>query len=134
MITAMTQFNQREGHCNVLANHIEHLDGGLKLQLGVWLTNQRHLQKSKLMDAQKEKRLESLGVTWRSDKKPETASDRFDRNFDLLVAFHEREGHVRVPNRHQESDNDNLGSWLATQRSRYRRGALELDEQRLAYP
>ena len=50
-----------------------------------------------LMDDQKEKRLESLGVTWRSDKNPETASDRFDRNFDLLVAFQEREGHVRVP-------------------------------------
>jgi hypothetical protein len=69
------------------------MDGGVKLRLGVWLKDQRRLQKSELLDAKKaNRRLESIGVTPWNDKKHETAGDRFDRNFDLLVAFGSEKG------------------------------------------
>jgi hypothetical protein len=58
------------------------------------------------------------------------AEERFDRNFDLLFVFNEREGHVRVPINHQESDNDILGSWLGNQRCLHRNGLLGLDRQK----
>jgi hypothetical protein len=129
MFRALTQFKEREGHCNVSYTHIGHLDGGVKLKLGRWLSKQRYLQRRGTLDAKKEKRFESLGVTW-NNKNHEFAVEQFDRNFDLLLAFQEREGHVRVPIKHQESGKDNLGNWLKEQRSRYRRGLLELDRQK----
>jgi hypothetical protein len=60
----------------------------------------------------------------------EISEEFFDRNFDLLLVFQEREGHVRVPIKHQESANDNLGSWLGNLLSLYRNGKLDLDRQK----
>jgi hypothetical protein len=128
MYRALTQFKQREGHCNISHQHIECLDGAVKDKLGAWLTNQRIYQGRGRLDAKKEKRLESLGVKW--NKRHNTTEEHFDLNFDLLLAFKEREGHVRVPTKHQESANDNLGAWLRNQRSRHRHGRLELDRQK----
>jgi hypothetical protein len=69
MVTALTQFKQREGHCKVVHSHIEHMHSGDKLKLGIWLRNECYKQRSELLDAQKEKRLESLGVTWNAKRR-----------------------------------------------------------------
>jgi hypothetical protein len=79
------------------------------------------------MDIKRAQRLESLGVKWH---KNEIAEESFDRNFDLLMVFKEREGHMRVPIKHQESANDTLGEWLTKQRHRQRHGLLLLDRQK----
>jgi hypothetical protein len=129
MITALAQFKQREGHCNVSTNHTEHLDDWVNLKLGSWLRNQRYRQRCGKMDAEREKQLESLGVKWHSQRQEISFDQNFDWNFDMLLVFKEREGHVRVPFDHQESAADNLGAWLAAQWSLYRIGALELDRQ-----
>jgi hypothetical protein len=130
MIRALTQFKQREGHCNVSDRHIEYLDdGAAQDRLGAWLINQRVYQGRGRLDAKREKRLESLGVEWNC-KRQDITEEHFDSNFDLLLAFKEREGHVRVPIRHQESANDDLGAWLGNQQSLHRHGRLELDRQK----
>jgi hypothetical protein len=131
MIRALTQFKQREGHCNVSQKHIEHLDGGVKLKLGSWVKSQRGRQvRGALSVANTEKLLERrLAVKW-TNHKQEIDQALFDRNFDLLLVFKEREGHVRVPTQHQESANDHLGEWLKKQRSLHRNGLLELDQQK----
>ena len=122
MTRALIQFKQREGlSCDVSDKHIEHLDGGVKIKLGAWLKIQRYQQKRGKLDAEREKRLESLGVKWNKNR---------HRNFDLLLAFKKREGHVRVPSKHKEGATDNLGAWLGNQRSLHRTGALELDRQK----
>jgi hypothetical protein len=133
MFKALAQFIQREGHCKILDKHVEDLDhGGGKLKLGNWLTYQRAYQRQGTLDAKKAELLESMGVKWNSQRKATSATsqEHFDWNFDLLLVFKEREGHVRVPMKHQESGTDNLGIWLASQRSLYRRGLLELDRQK----
>lgn len=57
--------------------------------------------------------------------------DRWERNYDLLLAFFVREGHVRVPDDHVEAGQQ-LGAWVGAQRSRYRREQLQEDRaQRL---
>jgi hypothetical protein len=130
MYRALAQFKQREGHCNVSDQHIEYLDdGAVKDKLGAWLMNQRLYQGCGTLDAKTEKRLESLGVKW-NFKLQDITEEHFDSNFDLLLAFKEREGHVRVPIRHQESGSDHLGAWLVNQRSLHRHGRLELDRQK----
>jgi hypothetical protein len=35
MIMALIQLEQRKGHCNVVYKHIEHMDDGVKVKLGV---------------------------------------------------------------------------------------------------
>jgi hypothetical protein len=127
MCRALAQFKEREGHCDVYLRHIEYLDGGV-LKLGHWLWHQRLYRARATLKAERVNRLESMGVKWH---KNEIAEEYFDRNFDLLLAFQEREGHVRVPTKHQEgSGNNQLGAWLATQRSLGRHGLLELDRRK----
>ena len=87
MIMVLTQFKQRKGlSCHISDKHIEHLDGGVKIKLGAWLKIQRYHQKRGRLDSKREKRLETLGVKWNKNRY---------RNFDLLLAFKKREGHVR---------------------------------------
>jgi hypothetical protein len=131
MCRALTQFKQREGHCNVSDKQIEYLDGGVKYNLGAWLMSQREFEGNGKLDAKKTEMLESLGVKWCWNAKRQAISEEmFDWQFNLLLAFKEREGHVRVPLKHQESANDNLGLWLSSQRSAHRYGILELDRQK----
>jgi hypothetical protein len=122
MSRALTQFKQREGHCNVFVKHIEYLDHGganstnsiLGLVgipthfTGAWKTG-----------------CEESGAVRESGCQVDCKfSRRLDWNFDLLLVFKEREGHMRVPAKHQESGADNLGAWLANQRLLYRPGRL----------
>jgi hypothetical protein len=131
MVRALTQFKQREGHyCPVSVKHIEHMDGGVQLKLGTWLRSRRYEKWRGKLDAKREKRLESLGVKWKNYNHTEISEEHFDRNFDLLLVFKEREGHVRVPVKHQESATDDLGAWLEHQRYLHRSGLLELDRQK----
>jgi hypothetical protein len=129
MFTALAQFKQREGHCNVSDACIEHLDGGGEFKIGAWLHQQQYQHRIGKLDTKRWKQLESLGVKSKC-RRHELGEELFDRNFDLLLVFKEREGHVRVPSQHQESANDYLGSWLGNQRSLHRNGLLELDRQK----
>jgi hypothetical protein len=110
------------------------LDGGVQINVGLGLRDQRVCHGIGTLDAERAKRLESPdGVNKWNDKTTavqETAEEYFDRNFDLLLVFQEREGHVRVPIQHQESTNDNLGVWLGTQQALHKHGLLELDPQK----
>jgi hypothetical protein len=134
MFRALTQFKQREGHCNVSDDHIEYLDGEIEDRLGHWLLNQCLYQEKGVLKAERVNRLESMGVVWNCKRWDEgwdtSTEEHFDQNFDLLLAFQEREGHVRVPCKHREGAADNLGLWLAAQLSLHRRGLLELDRQK----
>jgi hypothetical protein len=90
------------------------MDGGVKM--GTWLKYRRYEQRLGTLDAKKEKVLESLGIKWKNHKRwpQENTEERFDWNFDLLLAFKEQaefEEHLRVlPYNHQESEADNLGA------------------------
>jgi ribosomal protein L7Ae-like RNA K-turn-binding protein len=129
MCRALAQFKEREGHCDVPNKHIEILKGAV-LNIGAWLKNQCLYQSRAELDAQRMKRLDRMGVQWNSNRQ-EISQEFFDRNFDLLLAFQDREGHVRVPTKHQEGGGNNrLGAWLAIQRSLRRRGLLELDRRK----
>jgi hypothetical protein len=144
MITALTQYTKREGHCNVPYKHIEQVkdteaEGGVtKLDLGAWFKNLRGCQRRGiLLDRKREEQLENLGFVKQKICKPqEIGADHFDMNFDLLLVFKEREGHVQVPFTHKESgagnpkDAADLGKWLENQQTLHRHGLLELDRQK----
>eukprot|EP00547_Thalassionema_nitzschioides_P008024 CAMPEP_0194204884 /NCGR_PEP_ID=MMETSP0156-20130528/4296_1 /TAXON_ID=33649 /ORGANISM="Thalassionema nitzschioides, Strain L26-B" /LENGTH=367 /DNA_ID=CAMNT_0038931011 /DNA_START=181 /DNA_END=1284 /DNA_ORIENTATION=+ len=114
MFILLKQFQQREGHCNVPANHEE--DGQ---KLGYWLSRQRQRQRKGVIDVGRKSRLEELEVVWsRSDEK-------WNNMFTLLQRFQQREGHCNVLFGHKE-DGQKLGHWLNNQRQLHKKGVMDV--------
>ena len=111
---ALSEFVEREGNARVPADHME---SGLKL--GNWAPQQRGLYKANKLAANRVARLESLpGWTWSPHE------SRWEKNFQALCGYVNREGHARVPVGHVESG-VNLGSWVNTQRTHHKSQKLE---------
>ena len=125
-------FVEREGHANVPRSHEE--DGE---RLGQWLSNQRKRWRARGMSEEERTakslgtplsdeevaRLEAVGVVW------DVAAAQWEKNYALLRAFVEREGHANVPDRHEE-DGEKLGQWLGTQRLRWQARGMSEEERR----
>jgi superfamily II DNA or RNA helicase len=102
--TSLLKFVEREGHAGVAKEHIE--DG---YYLGRWTGHQRAKRKSLSLDRQQ--RLEALpGWSW------DLRADMWQRKFNLLRKFQQREGHALVPQGYAE-DGAKLGSWVGEQRN-----------------
>ena len=111
----LVQYRDREGHSDVPQRHEE--DGE---KLGRWLMNQRRAHTTGKLEADREKQLNSIGVSWG------LRSDRWDQMYDLLVQFNKREGHPNVLQKHRENG-ENLGIWLTRQRHWRKKGTLQSD-------
>ena len=114
MYGLLQAYRAREGSANVPAGHEE---GGERL--GEWLSRQRRMHKAGRMAGERSRRLEAVGVVW------DAVAAQWEKNYALLRAFVEREGHANVPRRHEE-DGERLGRWLSRQRKRWQaRGMSE---------
>lgn len=86
--------------------------------LGGWVATQRERRRRGRLPAGREARLEALaGWEW----SPRT--DAWPAAYDRLVAFVEREGHARVPDR-DDGSGFSLGAWVSFQRTQFARGLL----------
>lgn len=99
---ALKAFHDREGHCRVPRDHAER-----DCRLGQWVADQR--KRRPLIIVERKCRLDALGFIW------DALADTWEQGFAALKAFHGREGHCRVPERHMEGDYS-LGHWVGTQR------------------
>lgn len=93
----LKRYKEREGHCEVPYTYKE--DGTF---LGIWVDC---LRRNKKLTKDQRRRLDELGMVWNPDVKA------FDGWFSLLQQFKDREGHCRVPRKHEE-DGKKLGMWL----------------------
>ena len=109
---ALLRFKQREGHCLVPYGHRE--EG---FRLGAWVTKQRGNRHN--MSAERKKRLNEQGFVWG------VLQDAWERGYNALVTFKQREGHCRVPISHFENG-FNLGSWVSVQRLKKQKVPPEL--------
>ncbi len=98
----LQRFNKREGHCRVPAR-----TQAFGLNLGTWVNNQR--TKKEDLTPDQIRRLDSLGFSW------DPFAEQWEEGFAAFRKYHQREGHCRVPQRHQEFGL-NLGAWLGNQR------------------
>jgi superfamily II DNA or RNA helicase len=99
---ALTNFKEREDHCNVPRNHIE---GTFKL--GAWASEQRVNQNT--MSAERKERLDGIGFVWNAREA------RWEEGFAALRQFKTREGHCNAPQHYREGTFP-LGSWVSVQR------------------
>ena len=100
-------FKARYDHCDVPKNY-KTAEG---LQLGVWLSSQRVKWKKGVLPPERVLRLEELGVPW-----DERKAAAWNKAYDRLKTFKEREGHCDVPSKYKTTDGYRLGGWLQTQR------------------
>lgn len=114
----LVQFQQREKNCNVPYHHT--VDG---INLGTWLSTQRHEKKRGKLDRSLEKRLDEIGVVW------DLLSEQWEKNYRLLVRFQQREGHCNIRQTCKE-DNICIGKWLYNQRQLKKEGKLDCNLQK----
>jgi hypothetical protein len=114
--THLQRFAHRTGHAKPLWNEVE---GGFKV--GAWVVKQREYYRRSKLSSDRVARLEALpGWKWG------VFDAAWEGAFEKLERFVDREKHARVPQRHIE-EGFRLGSWVTSQRSRYRRGELSSD-------
>jgi hypothetical protein len=119
MLSALAKFKKRFGHCWVPTGR----SGNAKLSH--WVSLQRKLKRKGLLRQDRRRRLEALGLDWRSVA---SANLRWERCFVRLLEFHRRFGHCHVPA--EWAENRTLGSWVVKTRQLKRTGRLSADKVR----
>ena len=109
----LSRYCEREGHCRVPQSHAE--DGRA---LGLWIMTQRRAYVKGALGAARKQRLKSLGMVW------DPLAQQWERGFELLTAFRDREAHFDVPEKHEEQG-VKLRAWLRTQRLAHGKGTLD---------
>jgi uncharacterized protein (UPF0303 family) len=106
-LAALKKFKAREKHCRVPRRHQEGA-----FNLGTWVINQRNRRDA--LSVQRRRRLDEIGFDWTLLG---LTREPWEKGFAVLEQFQSREGHCRVPRRHQEGA-FNLGTWVVNQRNK----------------
>jgi uncharacterized protein (UPF0303 family) len=106
-LAALKEFKAREKHCRVPRRHQEGA-----FNLGTWVINQRNRRDA--LSVQRRRRLDEIGFDWTLLG---LTREPWEKGFAVLEQFQSREGHCRVPRRHQEGA-FNLGTWVVNQRNK----------------
>jgi superfamily II DNA or RNA helicase len=125
----LVKFKDKNGHCNV--PQIYETTTGYKL--GWWVTTQRRQKLKSILSENRINRLNEIGFIW-AGIKGNGKSNEWDHNFQLLLNFKMREGHLIVPNGHIEDGLD-LANWVKNQRRDSNNGprasGYKLDQDRI---
>jgi superfamily II DNA or RNA helicase len=101
-------FSRLKRHTRVPASHVEN-----GFALGNWVGAQRAKYSRSALRPDRARKLESLpGWSWRPQ------DDDWEKAFQRLARYVEREGDARVPSSSQAADGFQLGAWVKKQRSR----------------
>lgn len=117
---ALQEFVSQQGHAVVPKDH--QVAGGY---LGPWVSEQRQRFARGRLTSDRQERLETLpGWVWAP------RDDRWNRHYESLLMYVEREGDADVPQHHRENGLG-LGFWVAQQRRALDRGELAAESSTL---
>jgi hypothetical protein len=119
MFSALVKFKERYGHCWVPLTPSRHA------RLSRWVSSQRKQKRKGLLKKQRQRRLEELGLDWKSAA---AASRAWERRFQQLQEFNRRFGHSHVPA--EWAENLTLGGWVVKMRRLRKKGRLGTDRIR----
>ena len=99
----LLQFKELKGDC--LVPGTKKIEG---FNLGQWVVTQRLNHGS--ISSERKKRLNDIGFVW------DVPDYNWEKSFNRLIAFKNREGHFRIPTQLIEEEGFKLGSWVNRQR------------------
>jgi hypothetical protein len=114
LFSALIKFQRKEGHMRVPQGYVYG-----KLNLGTWVNNLR--QDKENLPRERIKRLDEIGFIWNP------TTEQWQSYIRALVNFSRREGHVRVPEGHEESGLK-LFIWIYNIRTRLKKGRLSPEQ------
>jgi transcriptional regulator with XRE-family HTH domain len=110
-----------ERHGDAKVPQFYNVDGS---PLGAWVNTQRSRHAEGTLDADRERRLQTLpGWTWGA------RADMWEEGFSRLLEYVKDDGHARVPASYTV-DGFKLGQWVAKQRANYKNRSLAADRRR----
>lgn len=116
MFCAAKEFYERHGHLNVPADLS--VDGE---NLSRWV--QKIGDRRHTLSPDRMRKLEQLGIAW--GKNEIYRQERWYCGYRHARAFYKRNGHLRVPEKHIESDGYTLGRWIRAQRVHYKNSTID---------
>ncbi len=117
MLEVLKEYKAEFGDCNVPYGWLKNK------QLGAWVTTQRGYYKNNTLSTDRIKRLDDIGFLWTS--REELDEKRWGEMLDMLREYKEDNGDCNVPRRWPK--NEQLASWVSTQRQGYKNNKLSED-------
>ena len=114
MYARLVRFRQEHGHADV-PRRFSGVPG-----LAEWVQDQRYYGRLDLLHQARRERLDAIGFAWNG--RDRWHLDRWEKRFAQLLAYRERFGHCRVPQKWKEDVP--LGRWVEVQRQFQRKGRL----------
>lgn len=119
MVEKLRDFVELHGHCIVPLDE----GAGEEMPLGLWAQRMRLQILSGQMADDRVRRLQDLGLPVNNKEA------KFQQKFQLLKAYREKNGHLKIPQSYQENG-QRLGKWINSLRVCYAKGRLSEDRIR----
>ena len=127
-LNRLRQFVEHE-HSTEIPTNYRTEDG--YYNLSTWVQHQRLTYQKGKLSLERQQALEQIpGWVWKPKIKLTPDPQYWQRWFDRLRQFVEREHSTNVPANYVTEDDYNLGTWVKSQRQAYKKGKLSLERQR----
>lgn len=119
MYKLATEYQKEHGNLNIPQNYTTS-DGET---LGIWLQTQRNNYRDGKLKPERIKLLEDIGINWRLKQ-----CYSWEEMYCLAAEYYKTNGNLAIPRSYKAPNGANLGTWLSTQRQKYRQGKLEKEK------
>jgi hypothetical protein len=116
MYERLKAYKAKYGDCNVSSKYDD------EPSLFVWVNSQRNAYRENKIDAERQRKLDSIGFIWNM------LEFQWEEMYQALLAYKKKNGHCDVT---RVDENMQLVNWLTRQRQQHRRGKLPGDKIRL---
>ena len=115
MYKLATEYQKEYGNLNIPQNYTT---SGSET-LGIWLQTQRNNYRDGKLKPGRIKLLEDIGINWRLKQ-----CYSWEEMYSLAAEYYKTNGNLAIPRSYKAPNGANLGTWLSTQRQKYRQGKL----------
>lgn len=115
MYKLATEYQKEYGNLNIPQNYTTS-DGET---LGIWLQTQRNNYRDCKLKPGRIKLLEDIGINWHPKQ-----CYSWEKMYSLAAEYYKINGNLAIPRSYKAPNGANLGTWLSSQRQKYRQGKL----------
>lgn len=115
MYKLATKYQKEHGNLNIPQNYTTSDDQAL----GIWLQTQRNNYRDGKLKPERIKLLEDIGINWHLKQ-----CYSWEEMYSLAAEYYKTNGNLAIPRSYKAPNGANLGTWLSSQRQKYRQGKL----------